>query len=98
MLALALVLILLGGVSILIGLFWTDTSVGKDAIMGLHLGPTPIFLWGVVASALVLLGLRLLRWGTVREFRRAKDRRRLRGMADRLGELEKEPKESPHEE
>ena len=97
MLALALVLILLGGVSILIGLFWTDTSTGKDTIMGLHLGPTPIFLWGMVAATLVLLGLRLLRWGTVRELRRAKDRRRLRGMADRLDEVEKEPKAGPHE-
>jgi hypothetical protein len=94
MLALALVLILLGVLSILVGIFWSDSSVGKDTMMGIHLGPTPIFLWGVVAGALVLIGLRLLRWGTVREYRRAKDRRRLRGMADRIDELEKDDPEA----
>lgn len=90
MVALALVLILLGGLSIVIGLFWTGSAVGKDTMMGIHLGPTPIFLWGVVATVLVLIGLRLLRWGTVREYRRAKDRRRLRGMADQLNEVDKD--------
>lgn len=90
MLALAVILLAAGVASIAFGLFWTSENSGADSMMGIALGPTPIFIWGLVAAGCILLGLRLLHFGTRQKLRQRREHRRLHGMAAKISAMQAE--------
>lgn len=98
MLVIALVILAVGVLSVLVGLFWSDTTTGKDSLMGIHLGPTPIFIWGFLAAVCVLFGLRLLRYGAMHEIHHRREQRRLRGMAQKLHAYREADRDKPRDE
>ncbi|MFT4262815.1 MAG: hypothetical protein QM572_05495 [Nocardioides sp.] len=88
MLALGLIMVLLGALLLVIGLFTGGQSDdGTATLLGIHLGTEGVFVAGAVAAALILLGLSTTRWGAARGWRR---RRELKEKRTRLDELERE--------
>jgi len=102
MLVLGLVLMGVAVVLLCAGLFGAgDGSAGHEAatLIGIHLGATTVFILGFVSGLLLLFGFSLTKWGGKRQFRQAKERRRLQGLANRLEEVEsKHSPEHPHHE
>lgn len=89
MLIVGLVLIALGVLSLLMGLFGAGDT-GDASLLGVHVGATTVFLTGVFAGVAVLWGLSLTKVGTKRELRHRRDRRQLRDLSERLDKAEAE--------
>ena len=75
MLALGLVLLVIGVLVLLAGIF-TAGDAGTASLVGVHLGATAVFLLGVFSAAAILLGLWCAKLGTKRSIKHARDQRR----------------------
>ncbi len=84
MLALGLIMILLGVLLTLVGLFWAGDD-GRATLMGVHLGATSVFIAGMLAVALILLGLAVSRWGASLGLKRRKERKQYTRLAEQYG-------------
>jgi uncharacterized membrane protein YedE/YeeE len=89
MLVLGLVLLVLGVLVLLAGVF-TAGDQGDASLIGIHLGATAVFLLGVFAGVAILWGLSLMRYGGKRQLRQRKERRRLEGLAAKLDRIERD--------
>lgn len=89
MVALGLVLLVVGIVVLLAGLFTTG-DVGDASILGIHLGATAVFLLGVFAGVAIIWGLGIARFGGKRQLRQRKEKRHLQKMAAKLEEMERD--------
>jgi hypothetical protein len=89
MLAVGLILLALGVLALLAGLF-TAGDHGDASLLGIHLGATSVFLVGVFAGVAILCGLSLSRYGTKRELRHRRERRRLAELSHKLDAVEAE--------
>jgi hypothetical protein len=87
MLLLGLVLIVVGVLVLLAGIF-TAGDTGNASLIGIHLGATAVFLLGVFAGAAILWGFSLSRFGGRRQLRQRKEKRRLQGLAAKLEKIE----------
>lgn len=87
MLVVGLILVALGVLAILAGLF-TAGDAGSASLLGIHLGATSVFLVGLFAGLAILGGLWITRLGTRRELRHRRDQRRLQELSAKLEEVE----------
>lgn len=87
MLALGLVLLVVGVLVLLAGVF-TAGDAGTASLIGVHLGATAVFLLGVFSAAAILLGLWCTKFGTKRSIKHARDQRRLQHLSRKLDKIE----------
>ena len=89
MVALGLVLLVVGALVLVAGIFTTGDAGGGASILGVHLGTTSIFLLGVFAGVAIVWGLGITRFGGKRHLQQRKEKRHLQKMAARLEEMER---------
>jgi uncharacterized membrane protein YedE/YeeE len=87
MLVLGLILLVLGVLALLMGLF-TAGDTGDASLMGIHVGATSVFLVGVFAGVAILWGLSITKFGTKRELRHRRDQRRLKELSSKLDKVD----------
>jgi hypothetical protein len=87
MLVFGLILIVLGVLALLAGLF-TAGDTGDASLLGIHLGATTVFLVGVFAGVAVLWGFTITKFGTRRELQHRRDQRRLRELSEKLDRVD----------
>lgn len=91
-----LLLLVLGVLGILSGVFGTDydTVEGKDQLttefLGINCGPEVIFLLGVASTVLTVAGLWFMKAGAKQGWKRRKEQKRLTELSDKLDEVELE--------
>ncbi len=90
MLLLGLLLIAVGAVLVIGGVFAADVSGGQVEFMGIDVSPMALFLLGTAAGACVLLGLSVARFGARRELQRRKERKNLDELSQKLDRAEAE--------
>lgn len=88
MVILGLVLIALGALGILAGIFLTDVEGGHVEFLGINMGAEALFLIGVAAGLAVLWGFGILKFGTKRGLKQRKEHRRLNELSDKLNRVE----------
>lgn len=90
MLALGLILIVLGLIALLSGVFYTDDLGDSATILGVPIGTTAIFIVGVFAGVAILWGFSITKYGTRRGIRQRREQRRYREMSEKLERVEAE--------
>lgn len=91
MVILGLLLLGVGVIAILAGVFTSDAGAsGNVALFGIDMSPMTVFLVGVGAGACVLFGLSVLRLGTKRELRTRREHRELAKLSEKLDRVESE--------
>jgi type VI protein secretion system component VasK len=84
MVILGLILIALGALAIVCGLFATEISGDKVQFLGQDVSPAVLFLIGVGAAVAIWWGLWLLKSGSKRSWARRKEQKRLQKLSDDL--------------
>ena len=87
MVILGILLIGLGALAIVAAVFTGD---GSAQLLGLDLTTLEIFLVGLGAGAAILWGLMILKYGTKRELRQRRERRRLTELSQQLDQVDTE--------
>jgi predicted phage tail protein len=87
MVILGLLLIVLGALAIVAAVF---TGTGTTSLLGIDMSALAIFLVGVAAGAFILWGWAVLKYGTKRELRARRERRRLSELSDKLDAVSSE--------
>ena len=91
MVILGLLLLGVGLIAILAGVFTSDVdAAGQVSLLGIDLTPTSLFVIGVIAGAFVLWGFTVLKIGTKRELRMRREHRELSKLSDELDRVESE--------
>jgi len=91
MVILGLLLILLGALVGVVGLFLNE---GTGELLGrFDIGSVGVFLMGAVAGALVLWGISILKWGTKRGLARRRESKELNRLSEKLDRVEAERRE-----
>jgi hypothetical protein len=85
MVILGLLLIALGGLTIVGAVLASD---GDVSLLGFDMSALTIFLVGVVAGAFILWGFTILKYGTKRELRQRKERKKLNELSEKLDRAE----------
>lgn len=85
MVILGILLIILAVAAILAGVFLND---GSAELLGVAMSSTAIFLVGVVAGALLLWGISLVKWGTKRSMARRREKKELSRLSEKLDRVE----------
>ncbi len=92
MVILGLIMVALGVVLVVLGLFTSEvTFEDNDAaveVANVNLSTEGLFLAGVVAAALILVGLWAIRLGAKVGWRRRKEQKRLNELSDKLEQSE----------
>ena len=94
MVILGLLLIILGAIAILSAIF---VSEGSGELLGIDMSALGIFMVGVVAGALILWGISLLKWGTRRGLERRRERKELTRLNEKLDRVEAEQRRDDHD-
>lgn len=90
MLVLGLVLIVLGVLAILAGIFAAGYDLGGATLLGFNLPTQWVFLLGVFAGAAILWGFSITKLGGKRELRHRREQKRMHELSDKLDEVEAE--------
>lgn len=95
MVILGLLLLIIGVLGILSGVFGSDYDVdGKDRrtteIIGINVQPEVLFLLGVASGLLILAGLWFMKAGAKQGWRRRKEQKRLTELSEKLDQVEHE--------
>jgi len=92
-----LLLLLAGVILLLLGFFTSDMDVDEDnpsqssvELMRANLDPEWLFVFGVVAGVLIVLGLWVMKVGTARSWQRRKEEKRLAELNEKLDRVEAE--------
>src|SRR4051795_11492190 len=88
MVILGLILIVLGALAILSGVFATEIVDGKVQLLGQDIGPVVLFLIGVGAAVAIWWGLWLLKSGSKRSWARRKEQKRLEDLSQKLDDVD----------
>jgi len=88
MVILGLVLIALGALAIVAGLFTSEVEGTQLQFLGQDIDPAVLFLIGVAAAVAVWWGLWLLKAGTRRSWARRKEQKRLEELSEKLDDVE----------
>ena len=90
MVILGLILIVLGGLAIVCGLFTSELDGGKVQFLGQELSPVALFLIGVGSAVAIWWGLWILKSGSKRSWARRKEQKRLEELSEKLDTVEAE--------
>ncbi len=90
MVILGLVLIALGALAIVCGLFTSEVDDGQLQFLGQDLSPVALFLIGVGAAVAIWWGLWILKSGSKRSWARRKEQKRLEELSTKLDSVEAE--------
>ncbi len=95
MVIIGLLLLIIGVLAILSGVFGSDYDVdGKDRrtteIIGINVDPEVLFLIGVVSGLLVIAGLWFMKTGAKHGWKRRKEHKRLNELSQKLDDVEAE--------
>ena len=90
MVILGLVLIALGALAIVCGVFTSEVDGGQLQFLGQDLNPVALFLIGVGSAVAIWWGLWLLKSGSKRSWARRKEQKRLEQLSDKLDTVEAE--------
>lgn len=93
MVVLGIVLLGIGVLLLLGGLFLTGVNDTSAEFLGIGIDPSVLFLLGLVAGVAILIGLWTLKFGTKRANVQRKERKRLARLSKRLDEVEQEKAE-----
>src|SRR4029079_12935323 len=88
MVILGLVLIALGALAIVCGLFTSELDGGQLQFLNQELSPVALFLIGVGSAVAIWWGLWLLKSGSQRSWARRKEQKRLEELAEKLDTVE----------
>lgn len=90
MLVFGLILIVLGVLSILAGVFTTGHDLDGATLLGLNVPTQAVFLLGLFAGVAILWGFTITKFGTKRELRHRRDQKRLQELSAKLDKAEAE--------
>ena len=89
-----LLLLALGAVLVLLGLFKSEVTFEDNEatveIAGVNLSTEGVFLAGVVAAALILIGLWAIKFGAKQGWKHRKEQKRLNELSEKLERAEAE--------
>ena len=88
MVIIGLVLIVLGAVGIVCGVFTTEVDGGKLQFLGQDLSPMALFLIGVASAVAIWWGLWILKSGSQRSWARRKEQKRLSKLSEQLDSVD----------
>ena len=88
MVILGLVLILLGALAIVCGLFTSEVDGTQLQFLGQDLSPAALFLVGVGSAVAIWWGLWILKSGSKRSWARRKEQKRLEELSDQLDDVD----------
>ncbi|HEX5086347.1 MAG TPA: hypothetical protein VFV89_00960 [Nocardioides sp.] len=88
MVILGLILVVLGGLAIVCGLFATEVDGTQLQFLGQDLSPAALFLIGVGSAVAIWWGLWLLKSGSKRSWARRKEQKRLEELSEKLDNVE----------
>lgn len=90
MVILGLVLIAVGALAIVCGVFTADVVGGQLEFLGMDVSPMALFLIGVGSSVAIWWGLWILKSGSKRSWARRKEQKRLEELSGKLDAVEAE--------
>jgi type VI protein secretion system component VasK len=88
MVMLGLILIALGALAIVCGLFATEIVGDKVQFLGQDIDPVVLFLIGVGAAVAIWWGLWLVKSGSKRSWARRKEQKRLQELSAKLDDVD----------
>ncbi|WP_340539187.1 hypothetical protein [Nocardioides sp. GXZ039] len=88
MLIVGLVIILIGVILVVGGLFTADVSGTDVEIFGIAMSPTILFLAGLLAGLCLLFGLSVSKFGAKRELKQRKEQRKIDDLSAKLDRAE----------
>ncbi len=88
MVIIGLVLIALGAVAIVLGVFTAEIDGTTLKLAGIELSPMALFLVGVAAALAIWWGLWILKSGSKRSWARRKEQKRLEKLSEQLDGVE----------
>jgi hypothetical protein len=90
MVILGLLLLAVGVIVILAGIFTGQVSGGHVELLDVKMSVPTVFVVGVAAGACVLWGFGILKYGTKRGLRQRREHRRLAELSEKLDRVEAE--------
>jgi type VI protein secretion system component VasK len=84
MVILGLVLVALGALAIVCGLFTSEVDGGQLQFLGQDISPVAFFLIGVGAAVAIWWGLWILKYGSKRSWARRREQKRLEDLSEKL--------------
>ena len=101
MVVLGLLLVVVGALVILAGIFTSEARLGGAEVLGIDVSPLALFLLGVGAAAAVLWGFAIFRFGTRRALQARRERKQLSELSEKLDRVQHEDRhdnedEKPH--
>src|SRR3954462_378161 len=84
MVIIGLVLIALGAVAIVLGVFTADLDGTTLKLAGIELSPVALFIVGIAAAVAIWWGLWILKSGSKRSWARRKEQKRLEDLSQQL--------------
>ena len=88
MVILGLVLIALGALAIVLGVFTSEVDAGNLQFLGQDIDPVALFLLGVASAVAIWWGLWILKSGSKRSWARRKEQKRLEELSEKLDSVE----------
>ena len=102
MVVFGLVLVALGAVVVVLGLFTSDVKFEDNEatveIANVNLSTEGLFLAGVIAAALILVGLWAVKLGAKMNWKQRKEQKRLNELSDKLDKVDLERRRKEDEE
>ena len=88
MLILGLVIIAVGAILVIGGLFATEMKGSDIEFFGIGVTPTAFFLIGLLAGLFILFGLSVTKWGAKRELKQRKEQKKMDELSEKLDRAE----------
>ncbi len=88
MVILGLVLIAVGALAIVCGVFTAELKGGQVEFLGQDLSPMALFLIGVGSAVVIWWGLWILKSGSKRSWARRKEQKRLEKLSEQLDDVD----------
>jgi high-affinity Fe2+/Pb2+ permease len=88
MVIIGLLLIALGAVAIVLGVFTAEIDGTTLKLAGIELSPMAMFLVGVAAAVAIWWGLWILKSGSKRSWARRKEQKRLEELSEKLDNVD----------
>ena len=88
MVILGLLLIVVGALAIVCGVFTSEVEGTQLQFLGQDIGPVALFLVGVGSAVLIWWGLWILKSGSKRSWAKRKEQKRLEKLSDQLDDVD----------